>query len=81
MTEQKIPYKEVDYGFQYGTAEVTRLCSDDKKGWVVLLVETPKQKLQIYVTKTGLVRVHDKDGKEWKTREKHMKKALQEHKS
>jgi hypothetical protein len=59
-----IPYAETEYGFNYGAAEVTRLTSDDKKGWVLLGVATPKQFLQIYVTKTGKVRVFVRNGGE-----------------
>lgn len=59
-----IHYKETEYGFQYGAAEVTRICSDEKKGWVVLGVKTPKQDIQVYVTKTGKIRIHE-NGKEW----------------
>jgi hypothetical protein len=51
------------YGFQWGAAKIERACSDDKKGWVCMLLETPKTKLQIYVTKTGKVRVHDVSGR------------------
>jgi hypothetical protein len=60
-----IHYKLVPYGFEYGPAIVTRISSDDKKGWVVISVETPKQSIQVYVTKTGKVRVHDSRGGEW----------------
>ena len=60
-----IEYKELPYGFQYGAAEVTRLCSDEKIGWITLGIRTPKQSIQIYVTKTGKIRVHD-DKTEWK---------------
>lgn len=60
-----IPYEELSYGFRYGAAKVERLCSDGKKGWVVMNVETPKTTLQVYVTKTGKVRVHD-GTVEWK---------------
>ena len=59
-----IPYEELEYGFRYGAAKVTRMCSDEKKGWITLVVETPKQSIQIYVTKTGKIRVSDADG-EW----------------
>jgi hypothetical protein len=59
-----IPYEELQYGFQYGAAKVTRLFSDKKKGWVTLGIETPKQTIQVYVTKTGKIRIHDSDG-EW----------------
>jgi hypothetical protein len=57
-----IHYAETKYGFDYGSAKITRCFSDDKKGWVTILVETPKHKggnaLQIFVTKTGKVRVN-----------------------
>ena len=35
-----------------------------QKQWVTWGLETPKHELQIYVTKTGKVRIHDKRG-EW----------------
>lgn len=53
------------YGFKFGAATVHRMCSDDRKGWAVISVETPRQNLQIYVTRTGKVRIHDKESKEW----------------
>ena len=60
-------YKETIYGFEYGSAKIERKCSDKKKGWVCLGVETPKETLSVYVTKTGKVRIHDqKTGKELK---------------
>jgi hypothetical protein len=60
-------YRETQYGFEWGAANVQRCFSDDKKGWVAFLVRTPKHKngLQIYVTKTGKVRVFDGET-EWK---------------
>ena len=61
-------YKEIPFGFEYGSAKVTRLLANRKSGFVIVAVETPKHKqndfLQIYVTKTGKVRVFDKSG-EW----------------
>ena len=53
------------YGFTFGSADVKRLCSDDKKGWVYLSVTTPKlnQGINIYATKTGKLRVY-RNGKE-----------------
>ena len=53
-----VHYKENEYGFEYGAMKVERLMSDDKKGWVILGVSSTKSKLQIYVTKTGKIRVH-----------------------
>lgn len=44
-------------GFSFGAALVECRASDEKKGWVIVGVKTPKQRLQIYVTKTGKVRV------------------------
>lgn len=62
-------FKNTQYGFEWGNAKVERGFSDEKRGWVTLLLETDKHKgqraLQIYVTKTGKVRVHDAGG-EWK---------------
>jgi len=61
-------YQETRYGFEWGAAKVERCFSDEKKGWVTLQLQTPKHKngrgLQIYVTKTGKVRIHGADG-EW----------------
>jgi len=59
-----IPYEELKFGFRYGAATVERCCSDEKKGWVVIEMETPKQKIQLYVTKTGKIRINDSEG-EW----------------
>lgn len=53
------------FGFEWGAANLTRLCDDEKKGWVMLGLKTPRNEIQIYVTKTGKIRVHDKDGNEW----------------
>ncbi len=54
-------YAETKYGFEWGAAKIERGFSDDKKGWVTLILRTPKYKngLQIYVTKTGKIRIHD----------------------
>jgi hypothetical protein len=57
-----IHYEPTTYGFDYGSAKVTRLFSDFKKGWVVVGIESKKQELQIYVTKTGKIRVFSKNG-------------------
>ncbi len=62
---KSMSYEETQYGFIYGGATVERLCSDAKKGWVVLGIATkkyPKWQLQIYVTKTGKVRIWGPDG-------------------
>lgn len=58
--------KTTQYGFDWGPVDVSRACSDEKKGWVLLLVKTKKHPhgIQIYVTKSGKVRVHS-DAGEW----------------
>ena len=65
---KKIKYCEIPYGFIYGDAEITRMFSDCKKGWVILGLKTSKYKdnnhIQIYVTKTGKVKIRDSKG-EW----------------
>ena len=40
--EMTTHYKETQYGFEYGSAKVSRLFSDEKKGWVTIGVTTPK---------------------------------------
>lgn len=55
-------YQETKYGFEWGSAKMERCFSDKKKGWVTFLLKTPKDELQIYVTKTGKVRIHGKRG-------------------
>ena len=57
--------KTTEFGFEFGPVGVERLFADDKKGWVVLGIKTAKADLQVYVTKTGKVRVSDSRG-EWK---------------
>ena len=61
-------YAETPYGFEWGAAHVQRAFSDDKRGWVTLTLDTPKHaghdSLQIYVTRTGKVRIYDSRG-EW----------------
>jgi hypothetical protein len=67
MSKMKIHYSETKFGFDWGSASVVRGFSDEHRGWVTLLLETPKhpQGLQIYVTKTGKVRIHG-SGCEWR---------------
>lgn len=61
-------FKNTQYGFEWGAAVIERGFSDEKKGWITLLLKTPKypaqRGIQIYVTKTGKVRIHDSTG-EW----------------
>lgn len=59
--------KSTQYGFDWGAAKLTRGFCDDKKGWVTMILTTPKHPagIQIYVTKTGKVRIHSEGGEEW----------------
>jgi len=57
-------YTETAYGFEYGSANVARLFSNEKAGWVMVGITTPKDDIQVYITKTGKIRVHSKTG-EW----------------
>ncbi|NLX97592.1 MAG: hypothetical protein GXY83_15600 [Rhodopirellula sp.] len=60
------------YGFDWGPVKVERCFSDDKKGWVTLLLKTKKHPhgIQIYITKTGKVRVFgDGEWLPWKAKE------------
>ena len=62
-----IHYQETTYGFEFGSAKVERIFSDKAKGWIVIGIETPKHpkhSFQVYITKTGKIRIFDKDG-EW----------------
>ena len=54
------------YGFEFGPATIERACSDDPKGWIMLLLKTERHPtgIQLYVTRTGKVRVHSAAG-EW----------------
>lgn len=62
-----IPFENLQYGFRYGAATITRLLSNKKNGWVVIGINTLKNvDLQIYVTRTGKVRIYGKTG-EWKS--------------
>lgn len=52
----KFPVEDYAYGFTWGPADVIRIASDDKWG-VMLEVRTPRQRLEIRVTPSGIVRV------------------------
>lgn len=65
---QPIPFETTEHGFKWGSAHVRRAFQNSEDGWVTLILETPKFSghdcLQIYVTKTGKVRISDARG-EW----------------
>lgn len=62
---------ETPYGFEWGAAKIERCFSDAKTGAVNLLLTTKKypKGIQIYITKTGKVRVFGAPGieppREW----------------
>lgn len=57
----------IEFGFEWGPMKVERGFCDDPKGWATLLLKTKKYPhgINIYVTKTGKVRVYCAKG-EWK---------------
>lgn len=62
-----IHFADIPYGFEFGSATVTRQMCDEKKGWIIMNVKTPRADIQIYVTKTGKVRLFNhKTQKEYK---------------
>jgi len=59
------------YGFTWGAATIERCISDTKNGWVVLSIKTPRQDIQVYVTRTGKVRLYD-----YKTKQEFLRKKI-----
>lgn len=60
--------ERIQHGIEWGSSKITLMFDDDEKEWVTWGLETPKYKgqnrIQIYVTKTGKVRINDTRG-EW----------------
>ena len=46
--------RTTNYGFQFGPALVERCASH--KGYVIVSIKTPKQRLELTVTPTGIIR-------------------------
>ena len=71
--DKMIHHKQTSYGFEFGDAKVSRFFSDEKKGWVTLGIESSKYQgnkaIQIYVTKTGKIRIFSNEG-EWFPKDK-----------
>lgn len=55
MADERIHVALTRFGFEYGAAKVSRLASHN--GYVVVGIETARQRLDITVTPTGLIRV------------------------
>ena len=51
-------FEQTQYGFNWGSAEVERMMSDEDKGWVYLGVKSPRWAVNVYVTKSGKIRVY-----------------------
>lgn len=49
--------EDTQYGFRYGSATVHRMHANEKDGSVVVSIDTPRAAIQVYVTRTGKVRV------------------------
>ena len=47
------------HGFDWSCAKTECLSSDEKKGWIYLGVATPKDSIEIYITKSGKMRVYN----------------------
>ena len=62
MKEAALTRERTEHGFYFGPAIVECGFSDEKKGWVVIILTTPKYPngIQLYVTKTGILRVNGK---------------------
>lgn len=54
MNIQRTPH-----GFDWNCAKIECLASDNKKGWMYLGVTTPKDCIEIYITKSGKMRVYN----------------------
>lgn len=56
--------EEQPYGFRWGGAKVERIASDAVRGWVLIQITGGKNhSVQVYVTKTGKIRVMRPDGR------------------
>jgi len=51
-----------EFGFNFGSMEVTRTCGDEKAS--VISIKTPKAKFSVRATKTGQLRFYSESGNE-----------------
>ena len=47
------------YGFDWSCAKIACLASGEKKGLIYLGVTTPKDSIEVYITKSGKMRVYN----------------------
>lgn len=66
---------DTEFGFKFGSMQVTRINIDEKTGVAIISVDTPKAKISIRATKTGLVKFYDLCGNELKLVSKDMNRA------
>lgn len=65
--DDTVPCFITQCGFVFGSADVKRICSCGRRGWILISISTPKHPdhgIQVYVTKSGKVRITDNFG-EW----------------
>lgn len=58
MDDEAPTPKRNDHGFDFGALNVEATCSDARRGWVVVTLKTPKHSVEVYVTKTGKMRIN-----------------------
>lgn len=63
--EGKASGEETPFGFRWGPLEITRAIDDYKRGVIVTQLKTKRHMMDVYVTRTGKIRIFDK-GQEWK---------------
>ena len=54
-------HKTTKHGFEWGDVKIKRLWACEKRGCVMIALTTSKRKIEIYITKTGKVRIWSKD--------------------
>jgi hypothetical protein len=54
-----------DYGFEWDNVEVIRT-SELPDGHKVITIKTPRRSMDLYISRTGLIRVFTAPGDEWR---------------
>ena len=65
MKTYPVKWLLTQFGFIFGSAQVTRLMSSKAKGSVCLGIESKKHKIEVYALRGGKIRIFE-NGKEWK---------------
>ena len=53
--------KTTEFGFDFGSMEVTRVCGDEDAAHVIS-IKTPKKHFHMRATKSGILSFYDKNG-------------------